>query len=663
MSSSKRPKVLRVAAIVDGESCEELHQTEPGDIYIGRASGASLSMGPSLDLETGIAAEGEDKDLALPRFLVVLGLLMIVIGGGWFAYEVNQHVSENAVLQAPEQSSGDAAGEGEAGEGEADEGEADEDEGDPTSTIALTLALLGVIPLVTGRTMLRGLRRRRREELTVYDGWAQPRDYRKNAPIWLGLGVVMVLGGGGLFVYEVEQHDPNAPVTDAKRGDMSAFKTADGGGTGGLGLAIALLGLVPGVIGFMGMQEAPVKPRKRKPKGGEAPRRHRLFEWVPDEGVYYIDIPAQTKGKLALGKNKASVDALRKRFGEGDKLRVKLGTKAKGKLLIGQTKIIFRTTKPARAAKARMFPAELADPLAHLRLSSLDTAAFAGVAGLAVLLAVWFVNFADRTPSKPSERFVREMGMPASFYEEEEEPEPEEDAKEDVLKQEDKEEEKEQVEEELDEKLDKPDNVSDEAFEQARGVGVALTLGTYGGPGEGTVLDLIQSRENNLGELFDQGMATTEDYRGGEIGDFVAGGGGIESTGNVAKNEGLETGKGPAEVGSTKKKERKVKAKSSTEDVVGADKKGVSATIRRRMPGLEACYERALQSNSSLSGKMTYTITINTSGRVTDVDIEVDTVGDASVRSCTTAKIKAWRFLVEDAEESAEVTFSVAFTG
>ena len=42
---------------------------------------------------------------------------------------------------------------------------------------------------------------------------------------------------------------------------------------------------------------------------------------------------------------------------------------------------------------------------------------------------------------------------------------------------------------------------------------------------------------------------------------------------------------------------------------------------------------------------------------------EKNTVGDASVRSCTTAKIKGWRFLSEGAEESSEVTFSVSFTG
>lgn len=650
MSAATSPKVLRVAVIVDGESCEELHQTEPGDVIIGRASGSSLSMGPSLDLETGVAAEGSPKEQTLPRALMVIGALMIVIMGGLFAYEVNQHVTEDVVLSAPT-----------GGEAAADK------KTDPTSTIALTLALLGVFPLMTGVTMLRGRRRRRKRPLTVYDGWSQPTDYRKRAPIWLAVGAVVALGGGGLFAFEVSQRAPNVVDTDVKRGDMQAFKAgADQGGTGGLGLIIGLLGLVPIVIGTMGLSDKPIKPRKRAPKGGHAPREHKLFEWAPSEGLYYINIPPETRGKIALGPNKVTVEQLRKRFGTGSgagaNLRVKLGAKAKGKLLVGQTKILFQTTRPAREAAKPAFPVEYIDPLTHLRPSSLDATSFGAAAGVAVLLSVWFVYFSDRTQAPPAERFVREMGMPVSFYEEKEE-EPEETEEKDALVQEDKKEEKEEKEEKED-KLEKPENVSEAAFQEARGVGVARVLGTYGGPGEGTVLDVIEGTENNLGDLFAQGMSSTEEYRGGEIGDFVAGGGGITSTGTMAKNAGMQTGDGPAEVGATVKKERKVQAKSSTDDVVGdVDKKSVSATIRRRMPGLEACYEKALRSNQSLKGKMTYTITINPSGRVTDVDIEDDTVGDASVRSCTTAKIKSWRFLSEGAEESSEVTFSVAFTG
>jgi hypothetical protein len=37
-----------------------------------------------------------------------------------------------------------------------------------------------------------------------------------------------------------------------------------------------------------------------------------------------------------------------------------------------------------------------------------------------------------------------------------------------------------------------------------------------------------------------------------------------------------------------------------------------------------------------------YTITIDPSGRVSDVKIDEDTVRDSSVRACTEAKIKSW---------------------
>jgi hypothetical protein len=649
MSAPNSAKVLRVAVIVDGESCEELHQTEPADVSIIRGAETTLVSGPSLAVETGIVAEGTPREQLLPKIMIAIGLVMLIVGSLWFAYEVDKYVDANAVLTKVDTEAAAAK------------------ETDASSTIALLMALLGVIPLMTGRTMLRGHRQRRKQQITVYDGWTRPHDYRKRAPMWLGIGVVVTIGGFGLFAYEVDRHTTTTEVADAKMGDMRAFKASEEDpGTGGLGLAILLLGIVPAVVGFMGMREEPVAPPKRAPKGAQAPRQHRLFEWVESEGSYYIDIPPETRGKIALGSNKATVEQLRKRFGQGDKLRIKLGSKAKGKLLIGQTRVLFQTAKPASEPAKPPFPTEFVDPFAHLRITTLDGVVIGSSASVALLMFVWFSYFAERTPPKPDERFIEAMGLPVSLYEEEVEEEVvEEEVKEDVLKQEDKEEVDDKVvEDELDEKLDRPDNVSEAAYKEARGVGVALVLGTYGGVGEGTVLDMIQTRENNLGELFAQGMSTTEEYQGGEIGEFVAGGGGINSTGTMASNEGMRTGEGPAEVGATDKKERKVKASSTTDDVIGdVDKKSVAATIRRRMPGLEACYEKALRSNASLKGKMTYTITINPSGRVTDVQIDEDTVGDSSVRSCTEAKIKGWRFVSEGAEESSEVTFSVAFTG
>ena len=63
------------------------------------------------------------------------------------------------------------------------------------------------------------------------------------------------------------------------------------------------------------------------------------------------------------------------------------------------------------------------------------------------------------------------------------------------------------------------------------------------------------------GKLFDAGMTQTIMSNGGDITAFVAGGEGISEHGALAKNEGLATGEGPADVGKTKKKERKVKGR------------------------------------------------------------------------------------------------------
>jgi hypothetical protein len=647
MSVSNAAKVLRVAVIVDGESCEELRQAQRGDVSIIRGAQTTLAVGPNFAVETGIAAEGTAREQLLAKILLAVGLLLLIVGSIWFAVEVDQYVDSNAVLTKVEHRA---------------------QQTDPSSTIAMVLALLGVVSLMTGRTMLRGHRQRRTQQVTVYDGWSRPHDYRKRAPMWLGLGMLVSVAGAGLFAFEVNRQAPPNDSTGMQRGDMQVFAPSERDpGTGGLGLLILLIGIVPAVVGFMGLQEQSIAPCKREPKGGHAPRQHRLFEWVESEGAYYIDIPPETRGEIVLGSNKATVEQLRKHFGQGDRLRVKLGNEAKGKLLIGQTKLLFQTTKPVAEPAKPPFPSEYIDPLAHFRLTRLDTVAIGSSAAAAVMMLLWFGYFAERTPPKPDERFVEAMGLPVSYHREAvidevvaEEADPLE--KKDVRKK--KAAKKKDQEPERVERRDRPHNISDAALSEGRSVGVARTLVTYAGDGHGSVLDRIQSHENNLGELFDQGMSTTEEPRGGEIGEFVAGGGGIDSTGTMTRNEGMRTGQGPAALGRIEKQEREVRASTTTNEVIGdVDTKAVTATIRRRMSGLEACYERALRSNSSLRGKMIFTITINPAGRVTEVVIEEDTVADASVRSCTEVKIMGWRFVSDGAQESSEVTFTVSFTG
>ena len=195
---------------------------------------------------------------------------------------------------------------------------------------------------------------------------------------------------------------------------------------------------------------------------------------------------------------------------------------------------------------------------------------------------------------------------------------------------------------------------------------LARLAARYAGDGPGTVFDVIQSTENNTAELFAAGMTRTINADSGDVSGFVPGGEGISAAGAVVGTKGFEVTDDGPELKDMEKQERKIKSKvkAGDADVLGdMDKRAVQATIRRRMGALQNCYNRALRTNPGLSGKMTYTITISVMGTVTSVNIDADTVRDPSVASCTTMKIKNWRFPAEGAEDSSEVTFTVVFSG
>ncbi len=397
--------------------------------------------------------------------------------------------------------------------------------------------------------------------------------------------------------------------------------------------------------------------------GSSAPPQHQLFDYR--QGAYFLDLPAHVRGKVSMGRKSFTIGSLRKRFAKGDKLRVKLSPRAKGKLLIGDSTILFQFSKPKVLPPRLPFPVQFKPRIDQFwgrrELSTMAVSAL----GLGSYFT-WAANAEYDSGfdlDEIDERFVRAMGL----VEKPDEPEIPEEEEDDALAEEDEDKEEEIKEKPKPEpkKLDKkPEKFSKQAMKQARNVGIARVLGTYGGPGEGSVLDVIESTENNLGDLFAQGMTTTMLADGGAITPFVPGGEGISLGGSMAGTEGFDMGEGPALEKKQDKRERKVKArtKATKTDVFGdVDKKGVRAYINRRTGALRYCYEKALGPRPGLAGKMTYTIAISTMGNVTSVAIEEDTVGDGSVKACTQAKIKGWRF--PQAEDSAEVTFSVVFSG
>ncbi len=521
--------------------------------------------------------------------------------------------------------------------------------------------------------------------LTIYDGDTHRNRHGRWALLWLAVGLAMFFVGAGLFGYEVHLHALSAAISRAQpvAGDLSSFSFGAGAVAainlfgvqltrGELGLILAVFALLPIATAYVDLQGS--RPRGRRPlePGVEyAPTRHPLF--VHARRGYHLDLPVEATGKIVLGRHATSITKLRAGLGKAGRIRIQLGTTAKGKIKIGETTVLFQLTAPAAKQVRVPHPREYDDPWQHLRLGGTAALTY-GICTLAFGAVFVALSLIEPTIGAVDSRFLEAMEIPTATFEDlkdEDNVPNEEPKKEDVLKQVDtkKVETKQKVEPAVNTKVmaHRPEKFSQKAVERARGVGIARALGTYGGSGEGTVLDMIQGSENNLGELFDAGMTQTVMSNGGDVTAFVAGGKGIKETGSVSRSLGLVTSlAAPESLAKTKKKERRIKGrvKSQTTDIYGdVDKKAVQATIRRRMSALQHCYEKALRTQPNLKGKMSFTITINTMGRVTKVIVEEDSLGVGTVKGCTKGKIKGWRFPTEGAQDSSEVTFSVVFSG
>lgn len=397
--------------------------------------------------------------------------------------------------------------------------------------------------------------------------------------------------------------------------------------------------------------------------GARVPRRHVLF--AVQQGRYVLDLPPHVRGQLVMRGRTVQVGELwRKRLRADPRARslpLALDPSARGKLDFGETTLLFQFAAPAPVPPKLPFPVEY-----KARPSNMWTRADMATLLSALLLFGPYFTWAatkqiDYTiEPEIDERFLRVMNLSKP----EKKPEPEEEKDDEELLAKEEEEVKPKVEKEV-KVVETDKKFSKEAMDKARGVGIARVLGTYGGDGPGTVFDVIQSTENNLGELFDAGMGRVVMPDGTEVSAFVPGGEGISAQGAVVGTKGFEAA-GP-ELAELEKKERKINSsvKSSGADVSGdADKKAVQATIRQRTGALQACYNKALQTNPGLAGKISYTITISVMGTVTDVRVDEDTLQDSGVQTCTVAKIKGWRFpTTPGAEQASDVYFSVVFSG
>ena len=181
--------------------------------------------------------------------------------------------------------------------------------------------------------------------------------------------------------------------------------------------------------------------------------------------------------------------------------------------------------------------------------------------------------------------------------------------------------------------------------EEVQSTGLLALIGTAGASSSGdAVADLLSdglSSEAGSALANSTGLAVgrrDSDNSGLRTG---GGGGGAASIGSIG-------GAGGGSGGSVQKKKTALKAKIGTGAAEIAtspeDIKSIKKTMKRYNGRVKSCYERQLKADPDLSGKVTVTFEIETSGKVSGADVLDNTTGNAALEACILKVVRTITF-------------------
>lgn len=198
-------------------------------------------------------------------------------------------------------------------------------------------------------------------------------------------------------------------------------------------------------------------------------------------------------------------------------------------------------------------------------------------------------------------------------------------------------------------------------------------FGVFGSGGKQADLDNTYSGSGELAGLADQasGKSGWDENRAGDgLGSRFKETGGGKGKSNVgvsgiSRGSGLGLGKGGSGTGLGGKGRVTIKTGGSGEEYGGnIDRNGIRQVFLRNQRVLQSCYEKALVSDKTLSGKVVLNFDIAERGRVTRATVSrgKSTLYNASLNSCVTSRLKTWRFPEPPDGVSVEIFYPLAFT-
>ncbi|MDZ4676915.1 MAG: AgmX/PglI C-terminal domain-containing protein [Oligoflexia bacterium] len=93
----------------------------------------------------------------------------------------------------------------------------------------------------------------------------------------------------------------------------------------------------------------------------------------------------------------------------------------------------------------------------------------------------------------------------------------------------------------------------------------------------------------------------------------------------------------------------------------GIDKEAIRRVVKANLKQIQACYEKGLNKEPSLYGKITIRWSIGPGGNVLEAGIKATTMNSSEVENCAVARLRTWKFPEPPANQIADVSYPFVF--
>jgi len=382
------------------------------------------------------------------------------------------------------------------------------------------------------------------------------------------------------------------------------------------------------------------------------PRRHQLISH--SHHGYKLHLLPEMKGRFYIGRRVVSIEELIQsgkvtRTPKG--VEIPLSEAGKGRIDIGGSTVLFQFVPPPPAPPMMKLPPELRRGF----LRNFDYFFFV-VFILTALIHIGGVYYIEEVLEPIEERAEAELDtLEAVSVTEEEIIAPEEEQPE------------EKQEEEKGDGQKKGGGGGGGGQPKAKKVGDMGVLAVIGKVSNDSSVGELLSGSSDLGEA-SLAFGSVKGVRIGSTGDRGLVG---RTRGGGSEGPGTGTGTGIGEIDAPGQKgtagtgdyaAKKVKSSIGASGSASGkiDKSAVRNAIMSRLGGPKSCYERALNTNPSLRGKVKVSFTIGATGGVAGCTVVQNTLGDSMVGACVCSKIQRIRFPKPD-EGTVTVSYTFVF--